>query len=94
MKITQQITFAALYLTACMAAFSGCSRKSVMSDAAAGTPKIAGDQIAFGSNAPQLGYLLIEPAQERKAVATGLSGRHRFSFLRGFNQEITKLRRI
>jgi membrane fusion protein, heavy metal efflux system len=37
--------------------------------------KVAGDRITFLTNAPQLGYLTIEPAQERKAVAVGLYGR-------------------
>jgi cobalt-zinc-cadmium efflux system membrane fusion protein len=37
--------------------------------------KVEGDKITFPTNAPQLGYLTIEPAQERKAAAIGLYGR-------------------
>jgi len=39
------------------------------------TPKVDGDKITFPTNAPQLGYLTVEPAQERKAAAVGLYGR-------------------
>ena len=39
------------------------------------TAKIDGDKITFPTNAPQLGYLTIEPAQERKSLAIGLNGR-------------------
>jgi membrane fusion protein, heavy metal efflux system len=37
--------------------------------------KIDGDKITFPTNAPQLGYLTIEPAQERHSLAMGLYGR-------------------
>ncbi len=37
--------------------------------------KVAGDKITFATNAPQLNYLTVEPAQERKAAAVGLYGR-------------------
>jgi cobalt-zinc-cadmium efflux system membrane fusion protein len=51
----------------------GCKR----GDNGDATPaaKIDGDKIAFPTNAPQLGYLTVEPAQERRTVAVGLSGR-------------------
>ena len=38
-------------------------------------PKVADEKILFQTNAPQLGYLAIEPAQEHKAAAIGLYGR-------------------
>jgi cobalt-zinc-cadmium efflux system membrane fusion protein len=50
-----------------------CKERQNSSDAPA--PKIEGDKITFSTNAPQLGYLTIEPAQERKAAAVGLYGR-------------------
>ncbi len=52
---------------------SGCERKD--SADAAPEAKVDGDKIAFPTNAPQLGYLTVEPAQERHTVALGLSGR-------------------
>ena len=51
----------------------GCHRETTP-EASSG-PKIEGDKITFATNAPQLGYLTIEPAQERTAAAVGLYGR-------------------
>ena len=51
----------------------GCKQETQLADTAAA--KVDGDKIAFATNAPQLSYLTIEPAQERKALATGLYGR-------------------
>jgi len=39
------------------------------------TTKVEGDKITFPANVPQLAYLTIEPAQERKAASVGLCGR-------------------
>lgn len=51
----------------------GCKQAEKTEDSPAA--KIDGDQIAFPTNAPQLGYLAVEPAQEQHTVAVGLSGR-------------------
>lgn len=51
----------------------GCHRETNPEPTPA--PKVDGDKITFSTNAPQLGYLTIEPAQERKAAAVGLYGR-------------------
>jgi len=52
---------------------AGCQKETNPEPAPAA--KVDGEQITFASNAPQLGYLTIEPAQERKAAAVGLYGR-------------------
>jgi cobalt-zinc-cadmium efflux system membrane fusion protein len=39
------------------------------------TPRVEGDKITFPTNAPQLGYLTVEPVQEREEAAVGLYGR-------------------
>jgi cobalt-zinc-cadmium efflux system membrane fusion protein len=76
MKVTQQITVAALCLSACLVVLSGCSQRQAAGGAnALGTPKIEGDKIIFPPNAPQLGYLTIQPVQDRKVVVSALSGR-------------------
>lgn len=78
MKTTQDtiITITALCLSACLAVLSGCSQRQATGDTnLLGTPKIEGDKITFPTNAPQLGYVTIESAQERRAVATALNGR-------------------
>jgi len=67
---------ALLSLSAVVLVSSGCSRRQTVGDSEASrAPIVARDEIVFPTNAPQLGYLTLEPAQERKAVATGLSGR-------------------
>jgi cobalt-zinc-cadmium efflux system membrane fusion protein len=76
MKITPQIALVTLGLSACITIFSGCSRQPAATDAdAAGAANIEGDKITFPTNAPQLGQLTIEPAEEQKAAATSLNGR-------------------
>lgn len=75
MKMTQQIGLAVAGLSACITIFSGCSRPSADTNAAAGEPNIKGEKITFSTNAPQLAQLTIEPAEEQKAMATGLNGR-------------------
>lgn len=52
---------------------AGCHREANPEPPPA--PKVDGDKITFSTNAPQLGYLTIEPAQEHKAAAVGLYGR-------------------
>lgn len=52
---------------------AGCHRETNPEPPPA--PKIEGDKITFPANAPQLGYLTIEPAQERTAAVVGLYGR-------------------
>lgn len=52
---------------------TGCKEKQ--NSPVAPGPKVEGDKITFATNAPQLGYLTVEPAQERKAAAVGLYGR-------------------
>lgn len=52
---------------------AGCHRETTPEQSSG--PKVEGDKITFATNAPQLGYLTIEPAQERKAAAVGLYGR-------------------
>lgn len=63
-----------LLLCLAVAMLSACSHYKVAEvDAAAA--KIEDDKVTFTTNAPQLAYLQIESAQERKTVANGLSGR-------------------
>ncbi len=52
---------------------TGCKEKQASPDAP--VSKVEGNQIIFPANAPQLGYLTIEPAREHKAAAIGLYGR-------------------
>ena len=52
---------------------AGCHREE--NSAPTSAPKVAGGTIQFVTNAPQLAYLAIEPAQERTAAAIGLYGR-------------------
>jgi cobalt-zinc-cadmium efflux system membrane fusion protein len=52
---------------------AGCRREENSAPVAA--PKVAGATIQFTTNAPQLAYLAVEPAQERTAAALGLYGR-------------------
>jgi cobalt-zinc-cadmium efflux system membrane fusion protein len=75
MKLTPSLALRLAGAVFC-AAFSGCTRHPSPSgpDPAPGA-KITGDKITFPAKAPQLGYLAVEPAQERKAVATALNGR-------------------
>ena len=60
----------------CLMLLCSCSRisKPGGSDPSAGTI-IAGDIISFAPGAPQLNYLTVEPARQRKEIATGLTGR-------------------
>jgi len=64
-RIFNGLAFAAL--------LASCHRETSPEQTSA--PKVAGEIISFATNAPQLGYLTIEPAQERKAAAVGLYGR-------------------
>jgi cobalt-zinc-cadmium efflux system membrane fusion protein len=52
---------------------SGCKEEKKAIDPPA--PRIEGNKIVFATNAPQLEYLTIEPAEERKSAAVGLYGR-------------------
>ena len=52
---------------------AGCHREVV--PVSSSDPKVTGEKISFLTNAPQLSYLGIELAQERKAAAIGLFGR-------------------
>jgi cobalt-zinc-cadmium efflux system membrane fusion protein len=56
-----------------VAALVGCKATKPAEDAPAA--RIEGETITFPTNAPQLGYLAIEPVEERKSVAVGLYGR-------------------
>src|SRR5262249_39803382 len=60
-----------------IALWSGCSQPQVAAETTdiSGAPSIEGDAIKFPLHAPQLEYLVTEPAQERNAVATRLNGR-------------------
>jgi cobalt-zinc-cadmium efflux system membrane fusion protein len=62
---------ASLFVAAAL--FAGCHREAASDSVSA--PKVAGETIQFTTNAPQLAYLAIEPAQEHTAAATGLYGR-------------------
>ena len=76
MRLTRSFTLAILRLSACAAFAAGCARQQTNGNPeVAPVPRIAGDKIMFAANAPQLGYLMIEPAQDRKIVAIALSGR-------------------
>jgi cobalt-zinc-cadmium efflux system membrane fusion protein len=65
--------FCALLLIALL---PGCSQapKTAESESVGG-PKVEGDHVTFSTNAPHLAHLAVEAARERKAVASGLSGR-------------------
>jgi len=58
-----------------LAAAACTSCKSAHPAAVPQIPRVEGDKIEFPSHSPELGYLSIEPAEERKVVALGLSGR-------------------
>jgi len=76
MRLTRPCTLAILCLSACAAFVAGCARQQTRGNPeAAPGPRIAGDKIVFGTNAPQLGYLVIETAQDQMVVASSLSGR-------------------
>jgi len=76
MRPTNQAAAAALCLFAVAAALSGCERQPVSENREASpAPKIGGEKIAFAAGAPQLAYLSVVPAAERKAAAAALSGR-------------------
>ena len=51
----------------------GCQRETLPEQTPG--PKVEGETIIFPTNAAQLGYLTVEPAQERQSAAVGLSGR-------------------
>jgi cobalt-zinc-cadmium efflux system membrane fusion protein len=54
----------------------GCSRKEPSASSQhVSTFKVEGGKIEFVENAPQLGFLKVGPVNERKAVASGLTGR-------------------
>lgn len=57
----------------CALSLFGCKPEAKTVDEPA--PKIAGNRIIFATNAPQLSYLTVEPAQMRQAAAVGLYGR-------------------
>src|SRR5581483_9943289 len=62
--------------TVCLAFVCSCSRTSRPGGSEPPTSAtIAGDDIVFSPGARQLSYLTIEPARERKELATGLTGR-------------------
>jgi cobalt-zinc-cadmium efflux system membrane fusion protein len=76
MNTTLDNRFTWLWAAVCLSFFCSCSRTSKPADPApAAMVTIAGDNIAFAPGAPQLTYLTIEPARERKELATGLTGR-------------------
>jgi len=60
-------------LPALVVGLLGCTEQTKSVDPAQTT--VEGEKITFPTNAPQLGYLAIEPAAEQKAVAVGLYGR-------------------
>lgn len=62
-----------LFILLAIIGLLGCKQEKQVADST--SAKVDGDKIAFATNAPQLSYLTIEPALERKAVATGLYGR-------------------
>jgi membrane fusion protein, heavy metal efflux system len=64
---------AAMLALAAAVGLTGCKHEKSAEDAPAA--KIDGDKITFATNAPQLGYLSVEQAQERHSTAVGLSGR-------------------
>jgi cobalt-zinc-cadmium efflux system membrane fusion protein len=72
--ITNRIS-RALLIAIFAGALAGCTRPAKIAAEAADSPKIDGEKVIFSTNAPQLGYLAIEPARERSVVATGLNGR-------------------
>lgn len=53
---------------------AGCDKQTPATSEPPG-PRISSNQIIFQSNAPQLSYLTIEPAQENEAAAIELYGR-------------------
>ncbi len=61
-----------LFLLVAMA-LTGCRHEQKSPDAP--VAKVEGSKITFATNAPQLSYLMIEPAQARQLAAVGLYGR-------------------
>src|SRR5215469_10110370 len=68
-------TFAMYWLALCLVLLPSCSRSAKQDPKEAPVPTATGDEISFAPGAPQLSYLSIEPARERKELATGLTGR-------------------
>jgi membrane fusion protein, heavy metal efflux system len=66
-------TFQIIRLMLLAAFLAGCHRRTSQEETP--QPTVAGDKITFATNAPQLGYLAVETAQQKKASATGLYGR-------------------
>jgi cobalt-zinc-cadmium efflux system membrane fusion protein len=63
-------------LAALLAFSPGCSKSPDQADPPVpAAPAIGRDTITFPVGAPHLTYLALEPARERKAIATGLTGR-------------------
>ncbi len=67
--------WAAFALLGCATLLSSCGRQATASEPAVPAPRIDGDEIRFAAAAPQLAYLTVEPAAERPAAATALTGR-------------------
>lgn len=59
----------------CAAIVAGCSSHKASTMDAPQSTEIEKEKITFATNAPQLAYLAMEPARERKMAAAGLSGR-------------------
>src|SRR5215831_20693516 len=72
--ITMKMTVKFQVLLAAVFA-SGCKVEKKAIDPLPLPPRIEGNKIVFAANSPQLEYLTIEPADERKAAAVGLYGR-------------------
>lgn len=76
MKTTNPIFLTVIYAALLPSLLSSCSRPQTSSDPGVPpAPKVEGDKLTFATNAAQLSYISVEPAQERIAVASGLTGR-------------------
>lgn len=67
--------FAVGWLAICLASLASCSRTPTAAKLESAVPTAKGDLVGFASGAPQLNYLSVETARERKELVTGLTGR-------------------
>ncbi len=76
MKLINQLNrgSAAWSLAVCLALLASCSRTPTVAKPDT-SPTTKGDVVAFAPGAPQLNYLSVETARQRKELVTGLTGR-------------------
>jgi cobalt-zinc-cadmium efflux system membrane fusion protein len=67
--------FAVWWLAICLASLASCSRAPTDPKPEIPSPTANGNVVGFAPGAPQLNYLSVETARERKELVTGLTGR-------------------